>query len=187
VKIKKAEKKTKHDDHNSSSGRCLFSTWLYSGDRDGKDLRYAKLGDHVVRAKETRCHAPAPVSFKEGEEALLEKRAQRKKVIDKLTELERAVFEMQGKLKTLEWVRTTIVAGDLVAAQREGFSLVPGTAREEERANVGVVQVVDVIGQEYVETEVLNREEIAAELGVSLHQVKRAIVSANKKLRGLDA
>ena len=129
------------------------------------------------------------------------------RVLSQLTYEERLVLELQGKLEQRVDVRTTIAAGDLVDYQRDGYTLVPGSARTMEREGLPPLEVVDVYGHEYVATERIagsgdgqwrdgngnmhtvrrmSYAEIAARIGKSVSWVNKLVARVNAKLRALS-
>lgn len=101
-----------------------------------------------------------------------------------LTEEEKQVLELERGLIERVYERFEILAGDLVAYQRKGYSLIPGTQRMAERAGgLAPIETVEVNGYEYRQTEGLNYEQVAARMGKTWRQVKRITLEARKKLR----
>jgi DNA-binding CsgD family transcriptional regulator len=184
TKSKKKERQQKHDNHNDPSGRVLFRTWLYSSDRDNKDLRHSSddLGPMVVRVKETRSYTPRVDLASEARAEKADRERRYQEALASLTPLERDVLRHQGKLKHRQEVRIVIAAGDLVEYQRNGYTLIPGSSRDVERSGLSPVTCVEVYGYEDIQVEPIDYHEIARLLEISVYQVHRAVKGANKKM-----
>lgn len=184
TKSKKKKRPQKHDNHNDPSGRVLFRTWLYSSDRDNKDLRHSAgdLGPMVIRVKETKSYTPRVDTASEATEERADRERKYQDALASLTPLERDVLRHQGKLKQRQEVRITIAAGDLVEYQRNGYTLIPGSGHDVERAGLPTLSCVEVYGYEDIQVEPIDYDEIANLLDISVYQVHRAVKSANKKM-----
>ncbi len=160
----------------------LRRTWLFSGDAQGRDYRHnpAELSPEVLRVHETRSWAPRTISDEEDcgpiQLAFEAKLAS-------LSDDEREVLQRQGKLTERVEQRLAIAAGDLVLYQRDGYTLVPGSARTVERRGMAALEVVEVVGYECVQVEALSYAQIAEQMGIAVERVHSLVKAAMRKMR----
>ena len=172
------------DDLRSPSGRALYRTWVYSGSADGEDYRYGELGDGVIRVRETHNYAPGPTDDRESADERVAREGRYASAVAALNDVERSVLEHQGKLMRRVEFRLTIPAGELVEYQRDGYTLIPGSVTSTEAGEVPALDLVEVVGTEWVQVAQLDHDGVAERLGITVRQVRSAVTSANRKLRG---
>ncbi len=78
--------------------------------------------------------------------------------------------------------RIRVIAGELKNWTEQGYSLIPGSSRDEERAGLPTITTVEVEGEDVCVLK-LSHEEIAERMGKSVRQVRSLIESGNRKLR----
>lgn len=164
---------------NPNGAWRLRRTWLFSGDEHGNEFRYDSLGPGVVKCKETRSYAPAPTQDdgRDDQVTAVESR------LATLTDDEYEVLRLQGKLSERVEQRLIIAAGDLVDYQRDGYSLVPGSAHEVERVGMAPVECVVVVGYEVVQVEQSSHGDIGERMGITPERVHSLVKSAMRKMR----
>lgn len=165
----------------SSSGAQLERASILSVDSKGKRILALPAGYEGIRCNETRPHALSSPTAEESREERAERDGRAANQIASLSDLEREVLRLQGKLKYRVEQRITIAAGELKRWLDDGYTLIPGS--DSLREGKTPVTCVEVIGYEVIEVAALDYEHIAERLELTLRQVHRVVSSANKKLR----
>jgi hypothetical protein len=167
----------------SPTGALLERASILAVDSKGKRIPPLASGFEGIRCKETRPHALSNPESEGSREEQLEREGRRARRVEELTELERDVLRLQGKLQHRVEQRLRIAAGDLNHYLRDDYTLIPGSEQLEERAGLPPVSTVLVVGYELIQVEALNYDSVAERLGVTVRQVKRAVISAHRKMR----
>lgn len=171
------------------NGKWSFRrAWLYSGD-EHSDKPFSgvdplAIGYTIMPVHETRSYSP-PRDDRESQEERVEREGRFATALAKLTDTERDVLKLQGRILERVEQRIWIIAGQLVEYQRNGYTLIPGSAYTVEREGLPAVEVVEVYGYEVIAPERLDYETIGERLSLSVSQVHRAVKGANRKMRGL--
>ena len=167
----------------SSLGGQLGRAANLSIDSSGKRIPPIPPGFDGIRCKETPPHALSSPDAEQSWEARAERDGRAANELARLTDLEREVLKLQGKLKHRIEERRTIAAGELSSWLRDGYTLIPGSETTVEREGQPSISCVDVVGSDVIEAGKLNYEDIAERLGITYRQVNSLVSSANRKLR----
>ncbi len=167
----------------SPTGAMLERASILSCDSAGKPIPAMAREFEGVRCNETRPHALSSPGAEGSREEQLERDGRRANRVAELTDLERDVLRLQGKLQHRVEQRIRIAAGDLLRYLQDDYTLIPGSEETEERRGLPSVCTLMVVGYEVIQVEQLDYDQVAERLGVTVRQVKRAVVSAHKKLR----
>jgi hypothetical protein len=176
---------TRSKANRDASGIVGYRAWLYAEDEHGTRIPATPSNFEGMQVKETRTYVSAPSTTRETIEERTEREGLSNRIRASLTEREVAVLKAQGKLCERLERRMEIYAGELEAYQRNGYTLIPGTAHMVEREGLPDVECVEVFGYEVEQVEKLDYQQTAELLGLTFDQVKYAVKSANKKLRKL--
>lgn len=161
-----------------SPGHPAYRAWLYSGDEYGREF---KGGEGAMVVRETRSYAPAPTVIGDDDAAI---RISFDSRVANLTDDEREVLRLQGKLTQRIERRQVIAAGELVDYQRDGYTLVPGSAHTVERTSLPSLECVEVVGYEIVQVEQLSYVAIGERMDIDPERVHSLVKSAMRKMRG---
>ena len=167
----------------SPMGGMLARAAILSVDSKGKRIPPIPAGFEGIKCKETRAHALSNPTAEETREEEMERAGRLARAQTDLSDLERGVLRLQGKLQQRVEERIRIPAGDLVHYLRDDYTLVPGSEEVVKRLGLPPVSTVEVVGYEVIQVEQLDYEDMAERLCVTVRQVRRAVVSAHKKLR----
>ena len=170
--------------NDDPSGIMGYRAWLYSEDENGKRIPATPRDFDGMHVHETRSYAP-PRDDRESQEERAEREGRFATALAVLTPVEREVLRLQGRILERVEQRIWIVAGQLVEYQRNGYTLIPGSARIVERDGLPDIEVVEVFGYEVIAPRRLDYERIGERLSLSVSQVHRAVKGANRKMRGI--
>jgi hypothetical protein len=164
-----------------AAGRVGHRAWLYSGDSDGNLVETVDplaIGYTVMPINPTPAHALSQPDDG-GREEEQAREGRRYRIISTLTDLERNVLRLQGRLLDKTTDRRRVLVGDVPEWTRGGYTYLPGT----EEIDANGAHTVEVFGHVVEQHEPLNHAQIAEELGVTERQVRRAVETANRKIR----
>lgn len=179
-------------------GHPSYRAWLYSGDEFGRVFNGGS-GQGAMAVKETRSYAPsATEDFNDRETFKIVYNAR----LAKLTDDEREVLRLQRKTEQ-QRTEVVIAAGDLVAYQRMGYALQPGSSHIVERRGLPPLECVKVTATIEIEIEHASPDEygmrlegdeatperrysysdIAEKMGITTERVHSLVKSAMRKMR----
>jgi hypothetical protein len=156
---------------HSATGVQLARAELFSFDRD-KRIKHRPRGPYEIPIRETRSTPNSTHGLEDREEAM--------HAMSKLTVEERKIYELLNEpLGDPVDVEQRIPSGDLVRYLRKGYTLVGGSTTTEARADGIEQSYVVVVGKERNQR---SYESVGERLGLSARQVRRRVLTANKKL-----
>lgn len=166
---------------DSSGGVIGYRRWLYSGDRRGNHFVQPdrlQIGYTIMPVRPTRPHA---LSYPDdgGREEAAEREGRFHRIIATLTDMERTVLRLQGKIREKRLDVRRIPIGDLVEyTAADAYTYHPGSDEIDGRGIVTVLVSAWVVEQ----LEPLNHVEIAKQLGINVRMVRTIIERANRKM-----
>ncbi len=167
----------------SPTGAQLERASIIAVDSNGKKVPALPTGYEGIRCRETRPHALSSPLAQESREEQLERAGRVANQLASLTKLENAVLKLQGKLQSKEEIRRRIYAGDLSDYLRDDYTLIPGSEEVHERNGLPPVTTVEVVGYDIIQIAALDYDEMAKRLNEPLWRIKRAVVTAHRKMR----
>jgi hypothetical protein len=151
---------------------ALEHTLIYGIDHEGNRVPARRRGVDYVPIHETRSTPNTTHGLEHREEAM--------HAAAKLTSEERDVLELlQEPIGQPVETQQKIQAGELVRFLRLGYVLVGGSTTTEKRSDGVEVDYVLVCGKERDQR---SYEQIGERLGLSARQVRRRLLTANKKI-----
>lgn len=166
---------------DSPGGVIGYRRWLYSGDSKGNQFVQPdrlQVGYTIMPVRPTGPHA---LSYPDdgGREEAAEREGRFNRIVATLTETERTVLRLQGKIREKRLDVRRIPIGDLVEyTSGDAYTYHPGSDEIDGRGVVTVLVSAWVVEQ----LEPLNHVEIAKQLGITERQVRTTVERANRKM-----
>ncbi len=167
----------------SPTGALLERAAILAVDHTGKRIPPLPSGFEGIRCKESPPHALSNPGAEGSREEQLEREGRRANRLAELTPLESDVLRLQGKLMHKVELRVRVPSGDQHEYERDGYSLIPGSDQIEQRPGLPDIETVVMVGHEVEQQEQLDCDQVAERLGVTARQVKRAVITAHRKMR----